>query len=63
MKTTISITELKSLIDTNHVIHLYPRKLTVEIDGFKYRKVSKSTANWLKGLEKPTPNPLALCAR
>ena len=47
----ISTYELKILIDTGHSVHLYPRKLKVCIDGFKLRKVSKFTAQWLKGYQ------------
>ena len=48
---TIERMELKRLIDRGNVVHLYPRKLEVCIDGSKYRKVSKSTAKWLKGYQ------------
>ena len=43
----IGMRELKHLIDNGHVVHLYPRKLQVCINGFKYRKVNKRTADWL----------------
>ena len=49
---TIGISELKALIDKGCYVYLYPRKLTVTINGGKYRKVTKSTANWMKGYTK-----------
>lgn len=45
---TISLEEVKKLVSENRVVHLYPRRRQVAVDGWRYYPAGSEVIKFLK---------------